>query len=55
MKSLIVYGSQYGSAARYARKLAELTSLPLTGYREAGDLAGYGCVVYLCGLYAGGV
>ena len=27
MKSLIVYGSQYGSAARYARKLAELTSL----------------------------
>lgn len=55
MKSLIVYGSQYGSAARYARKLAELTGLPLTGYREAGDLAGYGCVVYLGGLYAGGV
>ena len=55
MKSLIVYGSQYGSAARYARKLAELTSLPLTGYREAGDLAGYGCIVYLGGLYAGGV
>ena len=55
MKSLIVYGSQYGSAARYARKLAEQTGLPLAGYREAGDLAGYGCVVYLGGLYAGGV
>ena len=55
MKSLIVYGSQYGSAARYARKLAEQTGLALAAYREAGDLAGYGCVVYLGGLYAGGV
>ena len=54
MKSLIVYGSQYGSAARYAQKLAELTGLALAAYREAGDLAGYGCIVYLGGLYAGG-
>lgn len=55
MKTLILYGSQYGATKRYAEKLAELTGLPAVSYEKAPDLAGCEQIVYLGGLYAGGV
>ena len=55
MDSIIVYGSQYGTARRYAEKFAEMTGFPAAGYRERPDLSGYRRVILFGGLYAGGV
>ena len=55
MNTIILYGSEYGAARRYAEKLAEQTGLPAVSYDKAGSLAGYEQIVYLGGLYAGGV
>ena len=55
MKTLILYGSQYGTAKRYADELSRLTGLPAVSYEKAPDLAGCEQIVYLGGLYAGGV
>lgn len=55
MKQIILYGSEYGTTRRYAEKLSQLTGLPALDYRQARDLDGCQRVVYLGGLYAGGV
>lgn len=55
MKTLILYGSQYGTTKRYADELSRLTGLPAVSYEKAVDLAGCEQIVYLGGLYAGGV
>ena len=55
MKQLIIYGSHYGSTRRYAERLSDRTGVPAIRYREASDLSGMARVVYLGGLYAGGV
>lgn len=55
MKTLILYGSQYGTTKRYADELSRLTGLPAVSYEKAPDLAGCEQIVYLGGLYAGGV
>lgn len=54
-KQLIIYGSQYGSARRYAERLAEMTGTEAVEYKEAKDLDDYDRIVYLGSLYAGGV
>ena len=55
MERIIVYGSQYGSARRYAQKLSERTGIPAVSYKQVPELAGMKTIVYLGGLYAGGV
>ena len=55
MKRIILYGSQYGSARRYAEKLSEQTGIPAVSYKDAPDLSGMKTIVYLGSLYAGGV
>ena len=40
MKTLILYGSQYGTTKRYADELSRLTGLPAVSYEKAVDLAG---------------
>lgn len=55
MKTIILYGSEYGATRRYAEQLARLTGLSAVDYTAVGDLHGYAQVVYLGGLYAGGV
>ena len=54
-KQLIIYGSRYGSAKRYAERLAEMTGIALVEYKEANTLHDYDRIVYLGSLYAGGV
>lgn len=54
-KQLIIYGSRYGSARRYAERLAEMTGIEAVEYKEAKDLDDYDRIVYLGSLYAGGV
>ena len=53
--NLIIYGSKYGSAKKYAEELARRTGFELAPYEEAGDINGYETIVYIGALYAGGV
>ena len=55
MERIILYGSQYGSTRRYAEKLSEQTGIPAASYKEAPALADRQVIIYLGGLYAGGV
>ena len=55
MEDIIVYGSQYGSTRRYAEKLSEQVGIPAVSYQNAPELSNRKTIVYLGGLYAGGV
>ena len=55
MNRMILYGSEYGTAQRYAEKMSQLTGIPVFSYSTAQDFAGCKLVVYFGGLYAGGV
>ncbi|MDE5799142.1 MAG: flavodoxin domain-containing protein [Treponemataceae bacterium] len=55
MKNIILYGSCYGTARRYAEKCAELTGIPAVSYKAASSRESYGVVVHFGALYAGGV
>ena len=55
MKTIVIYGSQYGSALRYARHLAEMLDAPAQSYEDVTDLSRYEQIVYVGALYAGGV
>ena len=55
MDQIIIYGSQYGSTYRYAQQLSEETNIPAVSYREAPDLSRMHTIIYMGGLYAGGV
>ncbi len=55
MEHIILYGSRYGSTRRYAESLSKQTGIPAVSYKDAPDLCGMKTIVYLGGLYAGGV
>lgn len=55
MKGIVVYGSNYGTTRTYAQELARRTGWPAVDWQQAQKLAEYETVVYLGGLYAGGV
>ena len=55
MEQIILYGSRYGSTRRYAEKLSELTGVPAFSYKQAPHFFDMKTIVYLGGLYAGGV
>ena len=55
MKGIVVYGSNYGTTRTYAQELARRTGWPAVDWQQAQKLADYETVVYLGGLYAGGV
>ena len=55
MGTLVIYGSQYGTAKRYAERFAEMTHLPIASYEDAQTLSDYNRIVYFGALYAGGV
>ena len=46
MKTLIIYGSQYGTTKRYAEKFAEMTDIPVVSYEDIKTLAEYDRVIY---------
>ena len=51
---IIIYGSKYGSAKKYAEELARRTGFELAPFQETGDINGYETIVYIGALYAGG-
>lgn len=55
MKTLITYGSKYGSTEHYARKFAYDNGFLVLPYREIKKLTGYDRVIHFGALYAGGV
>lgn len=54
MKTLITYGSRYGSARQYAQRLAEWTGFSVMPYDEVKSLADCDRVIHFAALYAGG-
>lgn len=55
MSTILLYGSCYGTSRRYARALAEKTGLACYPYTEASRAADCTTLVYVGGLYAGGI
>ncbi len=55
MKSVIIYGSRYGSTRRYAQELSNQTGVPAVSYQKTLLLSEKETVVYIGALYAGGV
>ena len=55
MNQIIIYGSRYGSTCRYAKQLSAQTNITAVSCREIPDLSGMHTIIYMGGLYAGGV
>ena len=55
MEKIIIYGSQYGTASRYAEELGKRTGAEVRIHTDVKDLDRYSCIVYIGALYAGGV
>ena len=51
----IVYGSHYGTTERYAQELSRRVGIPAVDYRKMGEISSQDTVIYLGGLYAGGL
>ncbi len=52
---IVIYGSQYGTAKRYAEELANRSGFELKSYEDVLDVSAYDTIVYIGALYAGGV
>ena len=55
MASIIIYGSQYGTAKQYAEELARRTGVEARRYDSISRIDQYDTIVYIGALYAGGV
>lgn len=55
MNGIIIYGSKYGSTKYYAEKLSERTGLPAVSYNKHPEFKDRNIIIYMGGLYAGGV
>lgn len=56
MNEIIIYGSCYGTTKQYAEELAKRTGYELVSYDDVvDDINTYKTIIYLGGLYAGGV
>ena len=55
MRKVIIYGSLYGAAKSYAENLSRLTGVKAYSYQKVKDLSNYQQIVYLGGLYLGGM
>lgn len=52
---IIMYGTQYGSARRYAEELSRRTGINAVEFSNVDDINRYKTIVYIGSLYAGGV
>lgn len=53
--NIIIYGTQYGSARRYAEELARRTGFDVVSFADVDDINRYETIVYIGSLYAGGI
>lgn len=52
---IIIYGTQYGTAKKYAEELSRRIEIPCVSYEEIDDINIYDTIIYIGSLYAGGV
>ncbi|MDO4797062.1 MAG: flavodoxin domain-containing protein [Coriobacteriales bacterium] len=55
MPSIVIYGSQYGTARQYAEELARRVDIEVRPYDAVGNVNDYDAIAYIGALYAGGV
>ena len=55
MSNIIIYGSHYGTTKQYAEELSRRTNIKSIPYGEINQINNYDSIIYLGGLYAGGV
>lgn len=55
MTSIIIYASHYKSSEKYAKELSNKTSIKAVFYKNLVDINNYSEIIYIGGLYAGGV
>ena len=55
MNSIIIYGSHYGTTKQYAEELSKRTNIKVVSYEKVKQINDYNNIIYLGGLYAGGV
>ncbi|MDI9395289.1 MAG: flavodoxin domain-containing protein [Euryarchaeota archaeon] len=53
--NIIIYGSHYGTAKKYAEELARRICYELKSYEDIRDIDCYSTIIYIGSLYAGGV
>ena len=52
---IIIYGSKYGTAKRYAEEISKRTNIKLESYENLKNIEEYETIIYIGALYAGGV
>ena len=52
---IIIYGSCYGTTKKYADRLSEILECKEVSYEDAVDINDYQTIIYMGGLYAGGI
>ena len=55
MSNIIIYGSHYGTTKQYAEELSRRTNIEVSSFKTIKDINQYDTIIYLGGLYAGGV
>ena len=55
MSNIIIYGSKYGTTKKYAEELSRRTNIQAISFENVNDINSYDKIIYLGGLYAGGV
>ena len=55
MNNIILYGSHYGTTKQYAEELSRRTNIEVSSFKTIKDINQYETIIYLGGLYAGGV
>lgn len=55
MSEVIIYGSCYGTTEKYAEELSKRTGIRAVSYKDIKDINSYRTIIYMGGLYAGGV
>lgn len=55
MNRVVVYGSQYGSAEKYAREFAQRINVPVYEYKKVKNVKEYDEIIYFGGIYNGNI
>ena len=55
MSNIILYCSHYGTTKQYAEELSRRTNIEVSSFKTIKDINQYDTIIYLGGLYAGGV
>ena len=56
MSNIIIYASYYGTTKQYAEELSKRTNIKVISFKKVNQqIDNYDNIIYLGGLYAGGV